>query len=195
MHSNQSCAETSHWAIEPLNILAMSPFECMRASIYFALEFFTGATVHRAVDHPTARARIEQMKPDVIVAHADWPRTDALQLVSDIRRGDTKLPTATPIVMLMWNPTAELVRVAEYLGVDALLRIPYTGRALQLRVTRVLENAGHCGVFRGGIDLEAADIWIAQRREDSDEALLSHDEIAFLLHPSADNPKVVLPVS
>jgi PleD family two-component response regulator len=193
MHSDQSRAETSHWAIEPLNILAMSPFECMRENICFALEFFTGATIHRAVDHSTALARIGRAEPDLIVAHADWPRADALQLVSDIRRGDTDLHSATPVVMLMWNPTAELVRVADYLGVDALVRIPYTGRALQLRTTRVLERAGHRGVFRSGIDLDAADIWIAQRRDGFGEALLSHDEIAFLLHPSADNPKVVLP--
>jgi DNA-binding response OmpR family regulator len=192
MHSNQTCAETSHWAVEPLSILAMSPFECMRASICFSLEFFTGATIHRVVDHASALARIGWAEPDLIVAHADWPHTDALQLVSDIRRGETRLRSATPVVLLMWNPTAELVRVAECLGVNTLLRVPYTARTLQLRVMRVLERAGDRGVFRGGIDLDVADIWMAQRREGLDQALLSHEEIAALLHPLADNPKVVL---
>jgi PleD family two-component response regulator len=193
MHSDQCHPDLSHWAIEPLKILAMSPFECMRENICFALDFFAGAVVVDAVDHATACARADRIEPDLIVAHADWPRADALRLAADVRRGGTRINPATPIVMLMWRPGYEHVRTVKLLGIDALVRIPFRAGLLQARAIRVLERGGYRDVFGQGRLAAPSFEWAQPVRPASDAAILTHDEIALLLHPSADNPKVVLP--
>jgi DNA-binding response OmpR family regulator len=193
MHSDQCHPDLSHWAIEPLKILAMSPFECMRENICFALDFFAGATVVDAVDHAAAGTRIERMEPDLIVAHADWPRTGALRLASDVRCGGTRLNPATPIVMLMWRPSFEHVRTVKLLGIDALVRIPFRAGLLRARAVRVLERAGYRGVFGQRDSAARACEWARPVPPASDAALLTHDEIALLLRAPTDSPKVVLP--
>lgn len=126
------------WSAKRFLILEKNPFACQIVADVLhgghAVNVATALTVEEAV------AYLRAHKVDLFIFEPDLEDQSGLDAVQDVRKDGDQFFREVPIIMLVSNPSKELIKQARDLGVDEIVAKPFSPNDLALRLTAALEN-------------------------------------------------------
>lgn len=83
---------------------------------------------------------VDQSRPKVVVVAADLPGLPGVAFVKCIRSGFRFVPRETSIILTTAMPTKSMLEAAREVGIDEIIALPFTAKAMAARVRSVVER-------------------------------------------------------
>lgn len=126
------------WSAKRFLILEKTPFACQIVADVLhsqhAINVGTALTVVEAVSYLRAH------KVDLFIFEPDLDDQSGLDAVKDVRQEGDQFFREVPIIMLVSNPSKELIKRARDLGVDEIVAKPFSPNDLALRLNAALNH-------------------------------------------------------
>ena len=104
-------------------------------SIIRALGF---PNIKLATDGVEARVMLPGVRPDLIICNLNLPASDGLDFANWLRNDVENPFTAVPIIMVSSDTEERSVKACLQAGVNQLLAMPVTGKAMATRIRRII---------------------------------------------------------
>ena len=91
-----------------------------------------------ATDGVEARAMLPGVRPDLIICNLNFPASDGLDFANWLRNDVENPFTAVPIIMVSSDTEERSVKACLQAGVNQLLAMPVTGKAMATRIRRII---------------------------------------------------------
>lgn len=124
-----------------LRVLVVEPSNYLSGIIRDALENNLGIP-HVALcrSGKDARGILGETRLNLLLVKVDPDCPDGFALIAQIRAGETKATQALPIIAMTAAPTRQLVEQLRDHGVDEILALPLSAKALSARIQSVFEH-------------------------------------------------------
>lgn len=117
-----------------LNVLVIEDQDMVREIVTAILRALGCATIRGAADGPTALQMVREERPDLILCDISMQPLDGFQVVEALHKAGERIPT----IYLTAHSTADFVKRAQQLGVDAYIVKPVKRATLEERIRHVL---------------------------------------------------------
>ena len=121
-------------AYEKVDLLLVLPQASNRTSLRHTLTDLEFHNIRIGASVADMQREIETCMPDLIISDSDLPDGDICELVSDVRYHKIGDNPFLPVIIMTWNPSAELVHKVVDSGADDLLIQPTSGARLGERL-------------------------------------------------------------
>ena len=127
--------------LKQLRVLAVEPAPYLSSILRDALENSLGVPlVTLCKSGADGRGVIAETRVNLLIVKVDADCADGIPLIEQIRAGRTQAEQDTPIIAMTAAPTRQLVEQLRDHGVNEILALPLSAKALAARIQSVFEH-------------------------------------------------------